>query len=89
MYPALAVILLALAVFSVVATRRPQPASDQLKGFVYVGAVALVLLAVVVVVVGMVADRNARAEGLAIFGFFTYAIYLLAAVLVDRVSSRR
>ncbi len=89
MYLALAVILMVLAVFSVVAAHRPRPASDQLRGFVYVGAVALLGLAGAVIVVGIVADRAARAEGLAIFGFFTYAIYLAAAVLIVRVTRPR
>jgi cell division protein FtsW (lipid II flippase) len=94
-YAALAVILLALAAFSVLCVHAGSGAPDssvgqQLKGFLYVGALALLGLALAVLLVGLLGNRSARAEGLAMFGCFTYAIYLLAAfVVVDRVSSRR
>ena len=51
---------------------------EQLRRFVYVGAAALALLAAVVIVVGLFANRNGRAEGLAVLGFFGYAAYLAA-----------
>jgi hypothetical protein len=38
---------------------------------------------------GLLGDRTARAEGLAMFGLFTYTIYLLAALLLGRRLSRR
>jgi hypothetical protein len=95
-YAVFAVILAALATCSVVSYRlsgsRPagQPAArQQLRGFLYVGAVALVALAVAVVVAGLLGDRTARAEGLAMFGLFTYTLYLLAALLLARRVSRR
>jgi NADH:ubiquinone oxidoreductase subunit 3 (subunit A) len=62
---------------------------EQLKGFIYVGAVALALLAVAVVVMGLFANRSGRAEGLAVLGFFGYAAYLGAATLVLYVMSRK
>jgi NADH:ubiquinone oxidoreductase subunit 3 (subunit A) len=62
---------------------------EQLKGFIYVGAVALLLLAVAVVLLGVLGDRSGRAEGLAVLGFFGYAAYLGAATLVLYVMSRR
>jgi hypothetical protein len=62
---------------------------EQLKGFVYVGAVALALLAAIVILVGMFANRHARAEGLAVLGFFGYAAYLAAGALVLYVMSRK
>ena len=97
MYAPLAAILIALAVVSVLALRmsrasRPlSPSSDpeQLEGFIYVGAGALILLAGLVVLVGLWGDRTGRAEGLAMFGFFTYAIYLLAALVIERLTTRR
>jgi hypothetical protein len=62
---------------------------EQLKGFIYVGAVALALLAIAVIVMGLFANRSGRAEGLAVFGFFGYAAYLGAATLVLYVMSRK
>ena len=84
--------MVALAVSSVLASRsvgrRGRVVGDQLLGFVYVGAGAIVLLALVVLLVGLVDDRAARAEGLAMFGLFTYAIYLLAAFVIHRLRAR-
>jgi hypothetical protein len=62
---------------------------EQLKGFVYVGAGALALLAVAVILIGLFANRNGRAEGLAVLGLFGYAAYLAAATLALYVMSRR
>jgi hypothetical protein len=62
---------------------------EQLKGFVYVGAVALALLAATVILVGLFANRHGRAEGLAVLGFFGYAAYLAAGALVLYVMSRK
>ena len=86
--------LLALAGFSVLCVHAGRgvaggSVSQQLKGFLYVGAVALLGLALAVLLVGLLSERSAGAESLAIFGCFTYAIYLGAALVVDRVSSRR
>ena len=95
---ALAVILLAFAGFTVVVVRlrRSVPAAelrrfdlDQLRGFVYVGAGALAGLAVTVILMGLFANRNGRAEGLAVLGFFGYAAYLATATVVLYVMSRR
>jgi hypothetical protein len=62
---------------------------EQLRGFVYVGAGALALLAVGVVLMGLFANRTGRAEGLAVLGFFGYAAYLSAAIVVLYVTSRK
>jgi hypothetical protein len=62
---------------------------EQLKGFVYVGAFALALLAVAVILMGLFANRSGRAEGLAVLGFFGYAAYLVAGALVLYGMSRR
>ena len=62
---------------------------DQLRGFVYVGAGALAGLAVAVILMGLFANRNGRAEGLAVLGFFGYTAYLATATLVLYVMSRR
>lgn len=103
MFWALAVILLAFAGFTVIVVRlrRPVRATDsnetarrridmeQLRGFVYVGAAAVALLAVAVILIGLFANRNGRAEGLAILGFFGYTAYLVAAAVVLYVMSRK
>jgi hypothetical protein len=62
---------------------------EQLKGFVYVGAAALALLALAVILMGLFANRNGRAEGLAVLGFFGNAAYLVAATAVLYVMSRK
>lgn len=62
---------------------------EQLKGFVYVGAAALALLAVAVILMGLYANGSGRAEGLAVLGFFGYAAYLIAAGVVLYVMSRK
>jgi hypothetical protein len=62
---------------------------EQLRGFVYVGAAALAVLAVAVILMGLFANRSGRAEGLAVLGFFGYAAYLVAATLVLYVMSRK
>jgi len=67
--------------------RRIDP--EQLKGFVYVGAGALVLLALAVILMGLFGNRSGRAEGLAVLGFFGYAAYLVAAIVVLYLMSRK
>jgi hypothetical protein len=62
---------------------------DQLRGFVYVGACALALLAVAVILMGLFANQSGRAEGLAVLGFFGYAAYLATATVVLYVMSRK
>jgi hypothetical protein len=62
---------------------------EQLKGFVYVGAGALALLAIAVVAMGLFANRSGRAEGLAVLGLFGYAAYLVAATVVLYVMRRK
>jgi hypothetical protein len=62
---------------------------DQLRGFVYVGAGALALLAVAVILTGLFANQSGRAEGLAVLGFFGYAAYLATATVVLYVMSRK
>jgi hypothetical protein len=62
---------------------------EQLKGFVYAGAGALALLAVGVILLGLFANQNGRAEGLAVLGLFGYAAYLGAATVVLYVMSRK
>ena len=96
MFWALAVILLAFAGFTVLVMwrRQPSPVPDprfdlnQLKGFVYVGAAALAGLAVAVIIVGLVAAPNGIAEGLAVLGFFSYLLYLVAATVVLYIAAR-
>jgi hypothetical protein len=47
------------------------------------------LLAVAVILIGLFANRNGRAEGLALLGFFGYAAYLAAAAVVLYVMNRK
>jgi hypothetical protein len=97
MFWALAAIMLVFAGFTVlVIARRPAPAPgsrgidrEQLKGFVYVGAAALALLAVAVIIIGLVRRPDGRAESLAVLGFFGYAAYLIAATVVLYVIARK
>lgn len=97
MFAPLAVILLAVAVGTVGVIRRPRraaepvPAGDleQIKGFVYVGAGALVLLVVAVVIVGSASGGSGVAEGIAILGFVAYLVYLLAAFVITYWSTWR
>jgi hypothetical protein len=94
---ALALILVAVAAFSAGVARLPRRAGpgewaidrDQLQGFLYVGAGALLLLAIAVIIAGLVATRSGVAEALAVLGFFGYALYLLAAALIILLSRRR
>ena len=97
MFWALATILVAYAAFSTaVIARRPAQAgftprldADQIKGFVYVGAVALVVLAGVVITLGLVSADSGRAEGLAVLGFLGYALYMAVAAGLIWFTSRR
>lgn len=83
MYPVLAILLLALAGFTMlVVHRRGAGISQETLGFAYIGAAGTVLLAVGVVVVGLLSGVPGRAEGLALLGFAAYVIYLLAAWVV-------
>jgi hypothetical protein len=94
---ALALILLAVAAFSAGVAWMPRRAGaaewivdrDQLRGFLYVGAGALLLLAIAVIIAGLVAARTGVAEALAVLGFFGYALYLLAAAVITLLSRRR
>jgi hypothetical protein len=95
-YPTFAVLLLGLAALSAVASSAPQRRStdrgasaERLRGFLVVGAAALVLWSVVVVVSGVVNDRAARAEGLGMLAFFAYPFYLLGALALEQLSRRR
>ena len=99
MFWALAVILLTFAAFSVLVIRRRRPAQaygpssrldvDQLKGFVYVGAVVLALVSVTVITTGLIDAGSGRAEALAVLGFFGYALYLLASAAALYLMARR
>ena len=53
------------------------------------GAGALVLLALAVILMGLFGNRSGRAEGLAVLGFFGYAAYLVAAIVVLYLMSRK
>jgi hypothetical protein len=106
---ALAVILLALAGFTVIVVRlrrrvgradgpsevvadadqRRRIDLEQLTGFVYVGAGAAALVAAAVILVGLFANQNGRAEALAVLGLFGYAAYFGAATVVLYATSRK
>jgi hypothetical protein len=96
-YAAFALLIAAFAGFSVLVLRRrpadqrSEPGLDveQLKGFIYVGAVALLMLALTVVIVGVAMGHTGRAEAIGVLGFFGYALYLTAATVVLYVMARR
>jgi hypothetical protein len=86
-YVVLAVLLVALGGFTaVVASRvRPDPGRlrlEQLRGFCYVGAVAVGVLGVAVVILGWVTRDGRLAESVALLGFFGYLVYQLAALVI-------
>ena len=92
MFWAQAVILLALAAFlvTVLAFRRPpsprrssdpQLDLDQIRGFGYVGAGALTLLAVGVVVLGLL-GRPGYGQAVGMLGLFAFFTYLAAAAVI-------
>jgi hypothetical protein len=97
MFWALALILVAVAAFSAGVALLPQRSNApsrvfepvQLRAFLYVGAGALVLLAVAVIIVGLTASRTGVAEALAVLGFFGYALYLGAAVFITALGRQR
>ena len=96
MFWALALILIAVAAFSVgvarLARHRGAPGwvlePVQLRAVLYVGAGALVVLAAAVIIVGLTASRTGVAESLALLGFFGYPLYLSAAVLITSLGRR-
>lgn len=94
-------LVLALAVFTAALARarpgrRRRPAAtgsglvdaDGVRGFALIGAGALGLLALAVLVVGII-GRPDQAEGLAVIGMFAYAAYLPLMVLLSGWLSRR
>ncbi|HZA30762.1 MAG TPA: hypothetical protein VE462_04525 [Propionibacteriaceae bacterium] len=96
MFWALALILIAAAAFSVGVALLPRRVggsrtSDpvQLRGFLYVGAGALALLAVAVIILGVTRSHSGVAEALAVLGFFGYALYLCAAALIIVLGRQR
>lgn len=96
MFWPLAMILMAVAAFGVLVTRRSRPTegwsridSDQANGFVYVGSAALLVLALGVVVLGLSNGRDGRAESVAVLGFLAYGLYLVAAAILTYAWTRR
>lgn len=93
MYPVLALVLVAVAGFTLfVLVRTPgadRAAREQLKTFGYVGTAALGVVAVAVVIVGLAANRRGTAELLAMVGLFAFVGYLVLAYLVARLVQRR
>jgi len=96
-YWALASILIAVAIFSAGVALLPRRAggrgwtfdSVQLRGFLYVGAGAMALLALAVIILGRTRSNSGGAEALAVLGFFGYALYLGAATLIVLLGQRR
>jgi hypothetical protein len=92
-YAALALILLAVAGFTVLVVRRTRgPGSDvrsQLESFGYLGAGALALVAATVLVLGLSGVSGGRPELLAIVGLFAFVLYLGIAYVVARVLAKR
>lgn len=96
MLGALVLLVLATAGFSVGVmtwrTRRARIGSvldrEQIEGFVFVGAAALVLLAVAAAVLGWALGRPGPAEALAVVGLMAYLLYLLVAVVLLHRTAR-
>jgi hypothetical protein len=96
-YWALASILIAVAAFSGGVALLPRRTgargwafdSVQLQGFLYVGAGAMALLALAVIILGLTRSHSGVAEALAVLGFFGYALYLGAAALIVLLGRRR
>lgn len=97
MFGPLALILVAVAGFSVLVVRRRRARAgepggidlDQLGGFVLVGAAALVLLSVAVVVLGLLRPDRGTAESVAVLGLLVYGVYLTAAGVITLATHRR
>ena len=91
----LTVLLVAVAIFATLVIRRSAPSSsdrddgNQIKGFGYVGAGALTVVVLAVVITGGLRPTTGLAEGVAILGFFAYLVYLLAAFLITYSPRRR
>ncbi len=88
MYLALAVLLLALGAFTtvVVGRIRPDPRRrpnlEQLRGFCFVGAIGVGLVAVAVLTLGLVLGNARLADGVALLGLFGYLAYQLATLVI-------
>ena len=92
MFWAQAVILLAVAAFLIVVltphrtvppdrTSSPRLDLEQVRGFGYVGAGALALLAVSVIVLGLL-DRAGHAQAVGMLGLFAFFTYLVVAAAI-------
>jgi hypothetical protein len=92
-YPVLALMLLAVAGFTVLVIRRSSRVSEagglHLESFGYVGAAVMLIMAGVVVVVGVLADQAASAEALAMVALFAFVLYMLVAYAITGYLSRR
>jgi hypothetical protein len=91
-YAALALILLAVAGFTVLVLRRTRgegSARSQVESFGYLGAGALALVAAVVLVLGLAGVSGGRAELLAMIGMFGFVVYLGIAYVVATVLGKR
>ena len=102
MYGPLSLLLVATAFFAAAVVWRraraagpraaaPEPGAfdlEQVRGFVFVGSGALVLLGVAVLVVGLV-GRPGPAEAMGVLGLVAYLVYLGVAVLLIARTARR
>jgi hypothetical protein len=92
-YPVLAVILLAVAGFTVVVLRRSRgnasAVRSQLESFGYLGAGALALVAATTLVIGLAGVPGGTAELVAMVGFFAFVLYLGIAYVAATVIARR
>ncbi len=69
--------------------RAAVTAPQAVDGFGVVGASALLLVAVAVLIVGVVSDRGDRAELLAMVALFAYLVFVLVALTLTRYVGRR
>jgi hypothetical protein len=89
----LAVILLAVAGFTVLVLRRTRgrtsPMREQLESFGYLGAGALALIAAMVLVLGLAGVGGGKPELLGMVGLFAFVVYLGIAYVVAQLVARR
>lgn len=90
-----ALLLVGLAAFSMIILfrgLRVDPAGrsmimkERLQGFLLVGAAALVLSAIAVIIIAVVAPYSGNAEKLGMFALFGYALYLVITAILIRLS---
>ncbi len=71
------------------ATAAERVEGEALRRLLYVGSLALVLLAVAVVVTSLATTRADQGQKVAVLGLFAFLVYVIVAVLVSGRARRR